>query len=176
MRLWGRGMADSPYDCEHPVIELRRREYSNGTIHYQDQCVICGAALKAYKHTSPEVTEAYYIRDFDDTLRDKWYAQIQQERAEQHEAKTDEWWTEYNAYLRSDEWRRRRTEVLRRDQHICQGCRNRKATHVHHLSYQHIGSEFLFELISLCDVCHRRLHGEIENVQPTSNNTMPHWD
>jgi len=162
-------MTDSSYDCDHEIVELRRREYSNGTIHYQDQCLVCGAALKAYKHTSPEVAQAKLnggISDFDDVLRGQWYEQKRQDLARERETKSGEFWTGYNAYLRSDDWAKIRTEVLRRDQHICQGCRKRKATQVHHLSYQHIESPFLFELISLCDVCHKRLHGESQNVRP----------
>jgi len=162
----------NPYDCEHTEIELRKRVYANGTVHYQEQCLRCGAALRAFKHTSNEVAQARLtngIPDFDETLRDAFYEKARQVYTAQREAGSAEWWIWYEAYLQSDEWSKIRTEVLRRDQHICQGCRERRATHVHHLTYDHVGgNEFLFELISLCEVCHKRLHGD-GHEQPTND-------
>ena len=66
---------------------------------------------------------------------------------------------DYEAYLRSSEWQERRRKVLKRDGHLCQGCLERPACEVHHITYRNIRHEFCFELISLCTGCHRRLHG-----------------
>ena len=65
----------------------------------------------------------------------------------------------YQEYLKSPEWQQLRLKVLQRDRHTCQGCLAARATEVHHRSYGHVRREFCFELISLCDACHRRLHG-----------------
>ena len=65
---------------------------------------------------------------------------------------------DYQAYLRSDQWQELRRRVLQRANGFCEGCWQRRATQVHHLSYAHIGCEFLWELVAICDVCHSRVH------------------
>lgn len=59
----------------------------------------------------------------------------------------------YERYIKSDAWKDKRFKVLRRDSNICQIC-GKKATDVHHLTYAHLQSEYLFELVSLCRDCH----------------------
>jgi 5-methylcytosine-specific restriction endonuclease McrA len=41
---------------------------------------------------------------------------------------------------------------------ICEGCRQESATEVHHLTYEHAGREFLWELVAICRRCHERYH------------------
>jgi hypothetical protein len=43
---------------------------------------------------------------------------------------------------------------------ICEGCGERPVAHIHHLTYEHMGDEFLFELAGVCIPCHHRLHPE----------------
>jgi 5-methylcytosine-specific restriction endonuclease McrA len=71
-----------------------------------------------------------------------------------------EFWDWYSAYLQSDAWRAKRAQALKRDKGLCQGCLERPATQVHHLTYAHVGGELLFELASICDDCHERAHEE----------------
>lgn len=66
--------------------------------------------------------------------------------------------SEYDAYLRSSDWRRRRGHVLRRCAGVCEGCGERPAVEVHHLTYRHFGAELLFELVALCRACHALVH------------------
>jgi hypothetical protein len=66
----------------------------------------------------------------------------------------------YNdVYLKSDEWRRKRYVVLRRDKWRCVHCRAR-ATEVHHKKYapKNIGKEPIEWLESVCRTCHDSLH------------------
>lgn len=68
-------------------------------------------------------------------------------------------WSElHRAYLHSAEWGAIREKVFERDAHLCQGCRVAPAAVVHHLTYDHWRQELLFELISLCPLCHARVH------------------
>jgi 5-methylcytosine-specific restriction endonuclease McrA len=64
----------------------------------------------------------------------------------------------YKQYLQSEAWRRRRELVLRRALGICEGCGQASATEVHHLTYDHVGNEFLWELVAICRDCHERYH------------------
>ena len=64
----------------------------------------------------------------------------------------------YSDYLRSPEWRRRRDKIIERANGKCEGCLTNSASEVHHLSYDHLGAEFAFELVALCSPCHHRWH------------------
>lgn len=48
--------------------------------------------------------------------------------------------------------------VMTRDQYQCKGCGHKQAEDVHHLTYDHIFDELLFELIAVCRDCHTRIH------------------
>ena len=65
----------------------------------------------------------------------------------------------YGAYLKSAEWAARREKVMQRAGGFCEGCRGQAATEVHHLTYEHVTQEFLFELVAICGDCHARYHG-----------------
>lgn len=67
------------------------------------------------------------------------------------------WFSEHNDYLKSTTWQEKREEVLRRDGYLCQACLKRKATEVHHLTYDHYKNEPLYELISVCHSCHQAI-------------------
>ena len=60
--------------------------------------------------------------------------------------------------IAEEEWREKRRKVLERADWLCEGCRCRRTTQVHHLTYKHLGRELLFELVALCDVCHDVCH------------------
>lgn len=75
----------------------------------------------------------------------------------------------YADYLRSREWAERREKVMQRALGLCEGCRVRPAGEVHHLSYEHVTEEFLFELVALCGDCHARIHGA------SPKRTTPNW-
>lgn len=64
----------------------------------------------------------------------------------------------YRNYLRSKQWKSRRDAVFQREGGICQGCKEEPIEHVHHTTYAHIYHELLFELVGLCETCHRRVH------------------
>ena len=67
------------------------------------------------------------------------------------------WSKKYNEYLQSYQWQDKRLRVLERDNYLCQSCLEQDATQVHHLTYKHVGNEPLFDLISVCDECHKSI-------------------
>ena len=163
----GKVQADDPYHCDHTETELRRRTHSNNTVHFVVQCLRCGTALRNYAKTSQEVHKAYarrgQIPDFDENLKEEFYKQVRREHTTKRETERAEWFVWYNDYLCSEEWYEKRQAVLKRDGYLCRGCRRRPATEVHHLSYEHVGDEYLFELISLCTECHGQLTEDRRN-------------
>ncbi len=65
----------------------------------------------------------------------------------------------YHEYMHSEEWRQKRLEVLKRDKFRCQMCGTAKNLRVHHINYEHLGTDAeLDDLITLCDACHTKVH------------------
>jgi hypothetical protein len=64
----------------------------------------------------------------------------------------------YESYINSDAWQIVRQKVLKRANWICEGCGTAKATQVHHLTYDRLGNEMLFDLVAVCAACHREIH------------------
>lgn len=64
-----------------------------------------------------------------------------------------------NEYLKSEEWKRKRYLVLKRDKWNCVYC-DQKATQVHHKRYakKNIGKEPIEWLVSICKKCHDLKH------------------
>lgn len=56
-------------------------------------------------------------------------------------------------YYQSHHWKSFRTGPLERDGHRCVIC-NRKATQVHHRTYERLWNEQISDCYSLCDKCH----------------------
>lgn len=145
------------YDCEHPEVEVRYRWASNGVKHYPKQCLRCGANLGNVAKDSMSGSKRALLKPFDEELRQRFSADKREAWLQQHQDQRATWWAEYTAYLSSPEWRARRQLVLERDDYRCQarleGCTLR-AVQVHHVSYEHLHMEPLWELQSVCLVCH----------------------
>ena len=80
---------------------------------------------------------------------------------ELHYAKPNRW-PLYQEYLQSREWKQKRSEVLFRDGHSCQLCGDEEDLQIHHLTYNRVGDEALFDLVTLCSHCHAKEHGKEE--------------
>lgn len=63
------------------------------------------------------------------------------------------------AYYRSQAWYARRARVQARAHGWCEFCRQRPMSDCHHRTYRHFGQEPLFELMAVCSMCHRWIHG-----------------
>lgn len=163
------------FSCDHESTELRSRTVSGGHIQRVYQCLKCGSATSRALSKDQALLESKgkELPPFDDDILDRW-ASAKKTAFEQIEAKygqfivatdkTDrkstDWWKHYNDYLLTPQWLEKKRKVLLRAQGMCEGCRDAEATTVHHTTYAHVGEEFLFELLALCDPCHKRLHGE----------------
>lgn len=67
---------------------------------------------------------------------------------------------EYREYLKSDDWRERRKELMEEADWCCSSC-GEKATQLHHLSYGNLGEEELeVDVVALCNNCHKEIHGK----------------
>lgn len=65
---------------------------------------------------------------------------------------------EYAEYLKSAEWRKKRDEVLKKQNHKCIACGCEGNLHVHHHTYENLGNEKPHDLFVLCKGCHLKVH------------------
>lgn len=148
--------------CDHQEKEVRKRQVRGGTFQWAYQCLQCG------RRVSDAIPKAVALskcvpKPWDGDLEARWNqlvsdAQIRI-RESDWKARNDYWWERYDAYMASPEWRERRSKVFERCRGFCEGCGKAQATHVHHLTYEHFGEEFLWELKAVCLGCHERVHG-----------------
>jgi hypothetical protein len=79
---------------------------------------------------------------------------------------------EYHKYLQTERWRTKSRTVLQRDP-VCKACGAASSEQAHHLTYDRIYREPLFDLVGVCRPCHARLHRHdeldeaIESVEPS---------
>jgi len=148
--------------CSHDATEIVRQPDSLGRDQYYERCTSCGLRLSsAISHSKVsavsdrtademEALARAYVQSRREQL-DK-IARDAAERCQPANRKT------YDDYLRSPEWKRRAAKIMERAKGVCEGCLTKEATEVHHLTYEHIGAEFAFELVALCSHCHDRYH------------------
>src|ERR1700730_584469 len=133
--------------CEHMALEVRRRKITGGSYHFFRQCSGCGASVGNALRKSPELKNApiwdYQLESFYLQNRENKRLTIIQKHVRLQRDRTEGFWKQYNEYLRSDSWLKKRAKVLQRARGICEGCLNKDATQVHHLTYEHVFEEFL---------------------------------
>lgn len=93
-----------------------------------------------------------------------FFQYLKQRREEMLEKRNDEFWSKYTLYLNSDDWKNKRSLVLKRDNNICQACLTNAANQVHHLTYERVFNEPLFDLVSICNTCHDKIHNKEQSA------------
>ena len=144
--------------CDPGTQELRRMETDGGSVQYRLQCTVCGASGNAIAHNRLNVTERENAPPYNRSLREQFYREMAERRHQQRSAGTT--WTEWYAqYLQSYIWKDKRDLVFNRAARVCEACGVARATNVHHLTYDHVGAEPLFDLAAVCQSCHDEIHG-----------------
>jgi 5-methylcytosine-specific restriction endonuclease McrA len=148
-------------ECEHETSKLTFKINSLGVKMYVNQCCSCGEKTSSWleKKTVKNIWDAV---PFDNELLERsrnrrqaeWRSDYEREKTE----RSSDWWRKYNEYLKTPKWKEKSRLVLKRDNFICRGCLQATAVHAHHLSYEHVGDEFLFELVAVCFDCHKKIH------------------
>lgn len=70
-------------------------------------------------------------------------------------------------YYKTAHWQRIKELRLRHDNYRCVNCHTTTDLHVHHWRYD-LFSEKLGDLMTLCQTCHKRMHGAVNIVFPKS--------
>jgi len=150
--------------CDCKVRRERFRVVRNGVEHWGEQCLTCGAWWSRSKSTF----DSRPAEPYDEQLPEAWLSAEADEAAAHRELSKEvldleredriaERKAKYDAYLKTEKWAWKRKAVLERDGYLCQACRTRRAVQVHHLTYEHLGDEPLFELVAVCVPCHERI-------------------
>ena len=165
-------------NCDHSHTEVRKKISASNAVLVRAQCLRCGSPV------GPPIKKAQYSSDgllalpsWDPDIQRTYWSQhsnsYTEKRRKEEQRAYSEWLRYYNAYLRTDEWKQKRRLVILRAQGICEGCRCERASEVHHLTYDHVGEEFLFELVALCDACHKRFHASPRFQVPIPSSIEP---
>lgn len=163
--------------CDHgPNLQARYKVSSNGVKSLGHQCLTCGEWIRRKKeYFGFDIPTTEFCQSIKDEYREKRneeakvvYEIWSEVRSQKRSEEKARWLGNYDAYLESEQWQQKRRKALARDGYLCQGCMERPATEVHHLTYKNVFNEFLFELVSVCSKCHVSFHGqEIEGVDIT---------
>lgn len=169
-------------ECEHDLIFVKRKT-SNGSYRLSKQCIICGYhETKAYKHSviNNDINSIKYLDEdalflYEQKRHENYLIKCKNEWNKKREADEDKrllefnekkkkWFKLHSEYLKSIKWKLKRNAVLKRDNYKCQACLTQEATQVHHLTYERWRNEPLFDLISVCSECHKKIHKSNEHV------------
>ena len=153
-------VADIQVICPHKRTELRYKLCSNGKKLLCTQCLDCGQ--RAGKDWLPQDrVNMKEVQPFDAALEEQGAKQQQAIWAAKRERESVQRHLDYERYIQdSDDWQMIRTKVMRRDNYLCQACLEEPATQVHHKSYAHLYDEWMWELVSVCQPCHEKIHGK----------------
>ncbi len=149
-------------ECKHFRKGIRRSVVRNGAIQFRWQCLECGCFVGSAiaRNKAPESCEDanMEIKESYERRRNQEREDIFQKHIKIQKDSGEGFKLRYHAYLKSEEWLNRRDKVLRRANHTCEGCLEASATQIHHISYEHVFDELMFELVALCDGCHAKVH------------------
>lgn len=144
--------------CSGEHVELRRRLNKANALTVGWQCLDCGGWRPVKKAQVANVAD---LAIFDDNLwrvvSDARSEKFRTDYEAEKNAKASAWWELYSKYLGTDKWKKKRAAVLARDGKVCRACLTREAVQAHHLSYEHVGDEPLFDLVAVCVECHDRI-------------------
>jgi len=147
-------------DCVHDQSMIVRRTLGNLSVQYRRQCQRCGESV------GNAIAKVEALRQSGGSEPPPWNKSLQEDSRQKRNVAwekvkletSEAFWDSYDDYLKSSAWKVLRERVLRRANGVCEGCGVGAACQVHHVTYEHVGCEFLFELVALCLACHERIH------------------
>lgn len=148
--------------CGDTPAQLVQRTIRGGSLQFVWQCQQCGSAVgnAVSRAQAVELMGTADLPLFDECTRASYAAQQARLRQEEQAQRQHEGQAIYAQYLASPEWAAIRSKVMRRAAGVCEGCADAEPNEVHHLTYENVGAEFMFELVALCGPCHRRIHDD----------------
>ena len=148
------GNFNNDFECNNHKLENVKVYHADGSAHIKRQCSNCGYVSNKLiqKHTVkewpniPELNEE--IIDSEERMAIALELSKNRQKISRKEG-LNLFLQAHSKYLKTNEWKRKRELVLKRDKYLCQSCLEQTATEVHHLSYKFWKNEPLFDLVSL---------------------------
>jgi hypothetical protein len=116
--------------CDHVTVEVRRRKDGGGAVHFFRQCVHCGTSVGTALKKAKELESApgwdEQLEPHSQQQREADRLDLIQRHVRIQRAGAEGFKREYDVYLKSLEWARRRARVLHRSGGMCEGCLERK--------------------------------------------------
>lgn len=147
-------MNDNCKNCGNTKLDFVLYTMSNNAKRVRKQCLKCGCSdSRGYKHDLFKSIFTLPIYDVE------LYRQFLKTQSKNRESRLDMGTKSYynEVYLKSDEWKSKRENILLRDKYNCVCCKG-KATQVHHINYNNVYQEKDRQLVSVCKDCHEKIH------------------
>lgn len=149
-------MEDTCSNCGNTEMTFVLHIMKNGGKRLRKQCLKCGQSpSNAYKLNL--VKDINKIPKYDTDLKQNFIDSCFTRRDLKNELGAKEYYN--NVYLKSDEWKTKRENILIRDDYKCVCCEE-KATQVHHINYNNVYNENNNLLLSVCKDCHNLIHNK----------------
>lgn len=156
-------MDHNTFWCNHPATRLVYKTFSNGSIHYYQQCTLCHEQVTDWigkKELGNKILSALdENQDGNGVIFPKTLEEMRAHK--EHVKRVGS--GKYQEYLKSKAWAKISRECLQRDKYTCRaklkGC-IKQASQAHHLTYDNVFHENLSDLISVCTPCHERITNE----------------
>lgn len=162
-------------ECNHERREFRKLSFERGgkpTFHKVYQCMECGRKIPHGQNNGcwwPHDEGDENLPEFDVGIVDAWHEKsssaIREKIENENAQKRSEFRSkhrEYEIYINtSQDWQARRAKVLKRAAFTCESCLEAKATQVHHLNYDSLFNEVLYDLRAVCRDCHQKIHNVV---------------
>lgn len=142
--------------CAHKKQVLAKMIDKSGRELFRTQCTNCGRAEPVSARELNEFSKSCAV-PINEKLSSEYWQRVTTNENKKREEHAKKWWKWYSDYLRSGTWARRRQAVIKRAGGVCEACGSEKAEQVHHLTYQNVGREPLFELVAVCRACHEQI-------------------
>lgn len=163
-------------DCKHDgqkmFVKLEHVRAGKPAYHRVYQCQICGCKLPHGAKggcfwPDDDSNPTCSLPPFSFSVVEAWK---EKEKAENHNsfiaaerqrnAEFRKKHQDYELYIKtSPEWKARRDLVMARCRWVCEACLSAHAVDVHHVNYDSLFCEVLWDLHGVCRECHEKIHG-----------------
>lgn len=166
--------------CEQSNTALTHMISRDGRSQHVKQCQKCG---EQFGSPVKQLTPSKDLPDFDIDLKVSCYDETtklllncDQKHARKQITRGKILSKDHHDYLKSEKWNNKRLKVLKRANFKCEGCMEAKATEVHHLTYDNLKDELLFQLVAICRHGHGKTPNSFDQVSLPETSLSALWD
>jgi 5-methylcytosine-specific restriction endonuclease McrA len=156
--------------CRRPyeIVAVDNKNYNQIRLYWQ--CLDCGGCVNRTKPLNHKKFQEQIRCDFSNNKFNDWREKKAEENKQLWEmVKINNYnfsdYKKYIDYLSSQKWKRKRDEVLIRDNDLCQECKLKPAIEIHHITYENLYDEKLQDLVALCIECHAETHKKLNELK-----------